>query len=107
MPLDHFHIIESTLREGEQFVGANFNTEQKIEIARLLDAFGVECIELTSPMASPQSLEDVKTIARLGLKTRVLTHVRCRKEDAALAIDSGADGVDVVIGVSSLLRKFS
>ena len=53
MSLSDFHIIESTLREGEQFVGASFTTEQKILIARLLDEFGVECLELTSPLASP------------------------------------------------------
>ncbi len=107
MPLDNFAIIESTLREGEQFVGASFTTEQKVEIARLLDAFGVECIELTSPCASPQSNEDIKTITRLGLKTRVLTHVRCHVDDAKMAIDAGVDGVDVVIGTSSMLREFS
>ena len=107
MPLEDLHIIESTLREGEQFVGASFTTEQKIEIAQLLDAFGVECIELTSPCASPQSFEDARTIARLGLKTKVLTHTRCRIDDAARAIETGVDGLDVVIGTSSMLRKFS
>lgn len=107
MPLDNFRIIESTLREGEQFVGASFSTAQKVEIARLLDAFGVECIELTSPLASPQSHADAKAIVALGLKARILTHVRCRIEDAKIAIDTGVDGVDVVIGTSSLLRQFS
>jgi homocitrate synthase len=107
MPLEGFHIIESTLREGEQFVGASFTSEQKVEIARLLDAFGVECIELTSPLASPQSYEDACTIAGLGLHARILTHTRCRIEDAQRAIDTGADGVDVVIGTSSILRRFS
>ncbi len=107
MPLDNFAIIESTLREGEQFVGASFTTEQKVEIARLLDEFGVECIELTSPVASPKSFEDVKAIVGLGLKCKILTHVRCRVDDAARAIETGVDGVDVVIGTSSMLRRFS
>ncbi len=107
MSLQDFHIIESTLREGEQFVGADFTTEQKVEIARALDAFGVEYIELTSPAASPQSLQDCKTIAGLGLKTRVLTHVRCTLSDARLAVQTGVDGIDVLIGTSSMLREFS
>ena len=107
MPLDDYHIIESTLREGEQFVGASFTTAQKIEIAELLDAFGVECIELTSPLASPQSFEDARTIAGLGLGAKTLTHTRCRVDDAQRAIDTGVDGVDVVIGTSSMLREFS
>ncbi len=107
MTLQQFAIIESTLREGEQFVGASFTTAQKLEIARLLDAFGVECLELTSPLASPQSCEDVKAIARLGLRCSVLTHIRCHIEDARKAIETGVDGVDVVIGTSSMLREFS
>lgn len=107
MSLDHYYIIDSTLREGEQFVNAQFTTEQKIRIARALDEFGVEYLELTSPMASPGSLEDCRTIARLGLKARILTHIRCHKEDAQVALDTGVDGVDVVIGTSSKLRQFS
>ena len=63
MAIGQFSIIESTLREGEQFVGANFSTGQKIDIAQALDAFGVDYIELTSPAASPQSFRDARTIA--------------------------------------------
>ncbi len=107
MSLEHYFIIDSTLREGEQFVNAQFSTAQKIRIAKALDEFGVEYLELTSPMASPRSLEDIKTITRLGLKARILTHIRCHKEDARIALDTGVDGVDVVIGTSSKLRQFS
>ncbi len=107
MPIKEWNIIESTLREGEQFVGANFSTEQKVRIAKALDDFGVEYIELTSPAASPQSLEDCRVIAHLGLKTKVLTHIRCSLEDAKLAVSTGVDGIDVVIGTSSVLRQFS
>src|SRR5450759_1168622 len=102
MAIQQFNIIESTLREGEQFVGANFSTEQKVRIAEALDRFGVEYIELTSPAASPQSLEDCRTIANLGLKAKILTHVRCTLDDAALAADTGVSGIDVVIGTSSI-----
>ncbi len=107
MSLESFNIIESTLREGEQFVGANFTTDDKIRIARALDEFGVEYIELTSPSASPQSFDDACTLAKLGLKTKVLTHIRCHVEDAKKALDTGAHGIDLVIGTSSYLREFS
>jgi homocitrate synthase len=36
-----FKIIESTLREGEQFANAFFDTETKIKIAKALDEFGM------------------------------------------------------------------
>lgn len=107
MPLDRYFIIESTLREGEQFVGAQFTREQKIRIAQALDEFGVEYLELTSPLASPASLADLKTIVGLGLRARILTHIRCHKDDAAVALETGVDGIDVVIGTSSQLRRFS
>ena len=107
MPLTNFAIIESTLREGEQFANAFFTTAQKVEIAQALDAFGVEFLELTSPLASPQSLEDCRTIAALPRRTRILTHTRCHMDDARVAVDTGVDGIDVVIGTSSYLRQFS
>ena len=107
MSIERVHIIESTLREGEQFAGANFRPEEKDEIALALDNFGVDYIELTSPSASPQSEADVRRIARLGLRAKVLTHTRCRMDDARRAVDTGADGVDVLFGTSSYLRQFS
>jgi homocitrate synthase len=107
MPVERFAIIDSTLREGEQFSNAHFTTEQKIQIAKTLDAFGVEYIELTSPVASPQSLEDLKIVAGLGLRAKVLTHVRCHMDDAAVAVQTGVTGIDILFGTSSFLREFS
>lgn len=107
MSLNTFAIIESTLREGEQFANAFFTSDQKIHIARMLDEFGVEYIELTTPLASPQSEADCRSIAALGLKTKILTHTRCALQDVKVAVDTGVDGVDVVIGTSSHLRQFS
>ena len=107
MSLEEFAIIESTLREGEQFANAFFDSGQKDEIARLLDALGVEYLELTSPAASPQSRADCARIAGLGLRTKLLTHTRCHLDDARLAVDTGVDGIDVLFGTSSYLREFS
>jgi homocitrate synthase len=106
MSLENYAIIDSTLREGEQFINAQFSRDQKVRIARALDEFGVEYLELTSPQASPGSRDDLKLIAGLGLRARTLTHIRCHRDDATVALDLGVDGVDVVIGTSSRLRQF-
>jgi homocitrate synthase len=45
--VSNFKIIESTLREGEQFANAFFDTEKKIEIAKALDDFGVDYVSHT------------------------------------------------------------
>lgn len=42
--VSNFKIIESTLREGEQFANAFFDTAKKIEIAKALDDFGVDYV---------------------------------------------------------------
>ncbi|KAL5363293.1 HMGL-like-domain-containing protein [Aspergillus floccosus] len=105
--VSRFKIIESTLREGEQFANAFFDTQKKIEIARALDDFGVDYIELTNPCASEQSRLDCEAICKLGLKAKVLTHIRCHMDDARIAVATGVDGVDVMIGTSSLMRQHS
>ncbi len=107
MSLTQFAIIESTLREGEQFAGANFTPIQKMKIAEKLDEFGVEMLELSSPVASPQSEADVRMIVGMKLNARILTHIRCNREDALRALDTGVDGLDIVIGTSAALRKHS
>ncbi|MDD5544737.1 MAG: homocitrate synthase [Acidobacteriia bacterium] len=105
--MTNFKIIESTLREGEQFARAHFSTAQKLEIVEALNEFGVEYIELTSPAASPQSYVDAKQICKKKRQLKVLTHTRCHMEDAQMAVDTGVDGVDILFGTSSFLRKFS
>ena len=91
--VSRFKIIESTLREGEQFANAYFDTAKKVQIARELDDFGVDYIELTSTSASEQSRLDCETICKLGLKAKILTHVRCNMSDARTAVETGVDGV--------------
>lgn len=107
MPFDNYSIIESTLREGEQFSTATFTPAQKLEIARLLDEFGVEMIEMTSPCASPQSEADIRAVVNAGLRARILTHIRCNREDALRALDTGVHGLDIVIGTSPQLMQHS
>jgi homocitrate synthase len=102
-----FALVETTLREGEQFASARFTSPQRLAIAEALDAFGVEYLELTSPAASPQSARDLAAIARLGLRARVLTHIRCHLDDARLAVEHGAQGVNMLFATSAQLRHAS
>lgn len=104
---EHTHRFLRAHTEGEQFANAFFDTETKIAIAKALDRFGVEYLELTSPAASEQSRRDCEAICKLGLNAKILTHIRCHMDDARIAVETGVDGVDVVIGTSSFLREFS
>lgn len=108
MGLDNFSIIDSTLREGEQFYKSFFTIENKIKIVNLLDELGVEFIELSSPVVSESSKNDLIEICKLPLKkSKILTHIRCNMEDAKVAVECGVYGIDLVFGTSSILREFS
>ncbi|MBB5232774.1 homocitrate synthase [Deinococcus budaensis] len=107
IPARSWAIIDSTLREGEQFARGNFKRGDKIEIARALNAFGAEFLEVTTPMVSAQTAQDIRTLAGLGLKAKILTHVRCHMDDVQRAVDLGVDGLDLLFGTSSFLREFS
>ncbi|KAI1470303.1 HMGL-like-domain-containing protein [Daldinia caldariorum] len=105
--LANFSIIDSTLREGEQFATAYFDTAQKLRIAKALDEFGVDYIEVTSPAASHQSRADCEAICKLGLKAKVLCHIRCNMDDARIAVQTGVDGINMCIGTSAKLMQHS
>lgn len=104
MSLEKYAIIDSTLREGEQFAHAHFTTAQKREIATALDRFGVDAIEVTNPAASPRSFADALLLARIPRRALLLAHVRCTPADVRAAIDAGVDGVNLFYGMSRELR---
>lgn len=103
----NFNIVDSTLREGEQFSTAFFNSNDKIAIAQTLSNIGVEYIELVTPLASKQSATDCENLAKLGLKSKIVTHVRCNMLDVKAAIDCGVDGVNMYMATSQALRQYS
>lgn len=100
-------ILDSTLREGEQFVGAFFNIEQQITIARFLDAIGVSFIEVPSPIASPDTQRAVRTLCSLGLRANIVAHVRCVEGDVQAALDTPVYGLNLFYGTSAELRSYS
>ena len=60
-------ILDSTLREGEQTPGVSFSLDQKVAIAKKLDSFGVDFIELGHPAVSPDVYEAVEALNSLNL----------------------------------------
>src|SRR5919202_1153337 len=94
-------ILDSTLREGEQHPGVSFTKKQRIQIAWMLDSFGVDQIEI-SPIVSQDHFEATKTIIKQGLKADILAHVRAMKSDVSIAIDCGASWVATYMGISDI-----
>ena len=94
-------ILDSTLREGEQHPGISFTVKQRIQIAWMLDSFGVDQIEI-SPVVSSDHAEATRTIIKQGLKADILAHVRAIKSDVDVAISCGATWVATYMGISDI-----
>ncbi|MDD1688089.1 MAG: homoaconitate hydratase, partial [Methanoregula sp.] len=98
----NIEICDVTLRDGEQTPGVSFSCEEKAEIAHKLDTIGVEVIEAGFPAVSPYEKQCVKTIAEMGLSSRICCLARAREPDVAAAVDCGVDMVSIFIATSDL-----
>ncbi|MFH1358337.1 MAG: alpha-isopropylmalate synthase regulatory domain-containing protein [archaeon] len=65
-------IYDCTLREGEQAEGASFTTENRIELCKKLDEFGVDFIELGWPLASKEISESFKKALEIVKKAKIV-----------------------------------
>ena len=106
---NQIEILDSTLREGEQTPGVSFTIKQKSAIAKLLDDFGVDFIELGHPAVSPDVYAAVETLNDLDLKAKKMAHGRASKSDINDAIAIGVEWMGMFFGTSplSLKHKFN
>jgi len=81
-------IFDTTLRDGEQSPGASLNHEEKIEIARQLEALGVDVIEAGFPITSQGDFEAVKAIGKDLAQTTVCGLARCVDRDIERAAEA-------------------
>jgi len=81
MASDRVTIFDTTLRDGEQAPGFSLRTSEKVELARELDALGVDLIEAGFPIASLDDAEGVKQVAAQVRRPVIAALARCRSED--------------------------
>ncbi|MFA5861396.1 MAG: homocitrate synthase [Candidatus Thermoplasmatota archaeon] len=93
-------LLDSTLREGEQTPGVDFTLEQKLTIARQLDAFGIDYIEAGHPAVSEDVQRATREIAHLGLQAEVVAHSRALKSDIDLVLKTDADWIGIFFSVA-------
>jgi 2-isopropylmalate synthase len=107
--MDTVRIFDTTLRDGEQSPGATLTLPEKVEIARQLEALGVDIIEAGFPIASVGDFESVKTIAGEITKSVVCGLARSTPKDverAGEAVKNAAKGrVHVFCATSKIHRE--
>ena len=102
-------IFDTTLRDGEQSPGASLNGQEKLEIARALEALGVDVIEAGFPITSDGDFEAVRTIASELQHATVCGLARCVDRDidrAGEAVRHAAHGrIHVFCATSKIHRE--
>jgi len=73
-------ILDTTLRDGEQTPGVNLNLSEKLEIAKQLEALGVDIIEAGFPASSPGDFEAVRAVSQ-NVGCAVAAFCRCVGDD--------------------------
>ncbi|MFQ6111852.1 MAG: 3-hydroxy-3-methylglutaryl-CoA lyase, partial [Nitrospinota bacterium] len=105
---DKVALHDATLRDGEQTPGVVFRKEEKIAIARMLDAVGVDRIEAGMPAVSQEDAEAITEISSLGLKSKVMVFSRAMPEDIDRAVQCGVWGIVIEVpgGLPRLKYQF-
>lgn len=87
-PGEKLIIFDTTLRDGEQVPGSQLNTVEKIEIARELEALGVDVLEAGFPMSSPGDFKSVVEISKAVTKPVISALTRAQERDIDIALDA-------------------
>jgi len=74
-------IFDTTLRDGEQSPGASMTREEKVRIARALEAMKVDIIEAGFPIASEGDFEAVKSVAEVVRDSTICALARAKQID--------------------------
>jgi 2-isopropylmalate synthase len=82
------YIFDTTLRDGEQVPGCQLTTPEKIEIARELEALGVDVIEAGFPASSPGDFQSVVEIAKAVTSPTICALTRAHKGDIDAAVEA-------------------
>jgi isopropylmalate/homocitrate/citramalate synthase len=95
-------LYDTTLRDGEQTVGVVLGPEEKLEIARALDAAGIDRIEAGFPRVSAEDAQAIRLIADAGLRAEVWGFSRAVPADVEALVDLGVRAAVIESPISDL-----
>ncbi len=85
---ERLFIFDTTLRDGEQVPGCQLNTVEKIQVARALEALGVDVIEAGFPVSSPGDFDSVIEISKAVTWPAICALTRAVQKDIDVAVEA-------------------
>lgn len=82
-------LYDTTLRDGEQSVGVVLSPEDKLDIARALDAAGIDRIEAGFPRVSADDWRAVELVNAAGLRAEIWGFSRAVQADVEALVELG------------------
>lgn len=82
------YVFDTTLRDGEQVPGCQLNTIEKIELARALEALGVDIIEAGFPISSPGDFQSVVEVSKAVTDPVICALTRAVEKDIDVAAEA-------------------
>ena len=82
------YVFDTTLRDGEQVPGCQLATPEKVEIAKALEALGVDVIEAGFPISSPGDFQSVVALSKAVSEPTICALTRANKGDIDVAVDA-------------------
>lgn len=89
MDKNRVYVFDTTLRDGEQVPGCQLTTVEKIEVAKELEALGVDIIEAGFPISSPGDFQSVVEISKAVSEPVICALTRANTMD----IDAAAEAL--------------
>jgi len=96
------HIIDSTLRDGEQAPGVVFTLEEKLRIAALLEECGVKEVEVGTPAMGEDEIRVIREIVQSGFRFDKLCWARAKEFDIEESAKTGANRINISFSVSDI-----
>jgi len=100
--VNRLHIVDTTLRDGEQAAGVVLARSDRLAIARALVEAGVPELEVGVPAMGPEAVASIASIVAAVGAERVVTWCRCTATDLEAAVATGAAAVHLSFPASSL-----